>query len=111
MVLVIILYVSKRVLLLNTEKQGDSLVIIWVYQTAEKKLYYEIIDFLLHYNEKFPILSKQLEEQLEDMSLQKRKVLANNPSAELKLLKENHKKDKLIELLETELYGNSNPSK
>lgn len=35
----------------------------------------------------------------------KKKVIANNPNSEYKLLKENHKKDKLIDFLESELYG------
>ena len=34
------------------------------------------------------------------------KVLAQNPDTEYKLLKENHKKDKLIDLLERELAKN-----
>jgi len=33
----------------------------------------------------------------------RKKAIANNPDTEYKLLKENHKKDKLIELLEEEL--------
>lgn len=37
----------------------------------------------------------------------KQKVLASNPDAEFKLLKENHKKDVLIESLENELFGRS----
>jgi len=37
----------------------------------------------------------------------KKKVIANNPNAEFKLLKENHKKDQLIEVLENELIGRS----
>lgn len=37
----------------------------------------------------------------------KRKVLASNPGAEFSLLKENHKKDVLIESLENELLGRS----
>ena len=36
------------------------------------------------------------------------KALANNPDAEYKLLKENHKKDKLIQFLENSLELNSN---
>ena len=35
----------------------------------------------------------------------RKKVLANNPDSEFKLLKENHKKDRLIGFLESELYG------
>ncbi|MFX0087780.1 MAG: hypothetical protein ACFFAU_19165 [Candidatus Hodarchaeota archaeon] len=35
----------------------------------------------------------------------RKKVIAHNPDAEYKLLKENHKKDRLIELLEKKLYG------
>lgn len=34
----------------------------------------------------------------------KKKVIANNPDAEFKLLKENHKKDQLIKFLEDRLY-------
>jgi len=34
------------------------------------------------------------------------KEIANNPDTEYKLLKENHKKDKLIEFLELELRKN-----
>lgn len=33
------------------------------------------------------------------------KVLANNPDEEFGLLKENHEKDLLIEMLENELFG------
>ncbi|MFX0088170.1 MAG: hypothetical protein ACFFAU_21125 [Candidatus Hodarchaeota archaeon] len=35
----------------------------------------------------------------------RKKVIASNPDAEYKLLKENHKKDQLINLLEKKLYG------
>ena len=40
----------------------------------------------------------------------KEKIEADNPNAEYKLVKEHHKKDQLIQLLEEELYGHSNPS-
>ena len=36
------------------------------------------------------------------------KALADNPDAEYKLLKENHKKDQLIQFLENSLELNSN---
>ena len=35
----------------------------------------------------------------------RKKVIANNPDSEYKLLKENNKKDRLIDFLEDELYG------